>query len=524
MRGRLGIAAGILAGLGGADLAAQSAQHARSVLPISQEVLERRFADADGDGLLDLYVAVQETGGGRALLVYRQREGRMFPAQPDERIAVPKAVVAWTVGRFTAGARAGSVVYLARDAAYARGADGALRKLAAARMLLDMPSDEELPWWPHAGDLDGDGLDELILVVEDGFEIVGTDGASRGRVNLDQIGERNPAAEQEFFGGSLRASLSSQELSELWVPNDDVGVIELPAALFSSVRLPAPVLADADGDGRQDLSYYSSRKLYLHLQAADGSFPAQPSSALRIDRESDSDDSRLEWVDLGGGPAADLLLMRSVDGGATSFSSDWQLRVWRDAALTSTPAAPTEEEPAPDPLLRALPPPAVFLKVSASFVRAYVEDLNGDGRRDLGLSAWDLDVPMLGAGESTLTHEASAHFADAAGGVATRPAFAVAREFGIADLESLRDVPTFAMDLTGDGRADMVESTKSGNVEVRTLTASGATWTPSADAAYRIPVDAALASLEVLDLNRDRIGDFVVSRRGQIEIYLSQRK
>lgn len=521
---RLGIAAGILAGVSGAELPAQSVSHARSVLPIAQEVLERRFADADGDGLLDLYVAVQESGGGRTLLIYRQQEGRLFPAQPDERIAVPKAVIAWTVGRFNAGSRGGDLVYLARDAAYARGADGALRKLAAARMLLDMPTDEALPWWPHAGDLDGDGTDELILVVEDGFEVLGADGASRGRVNLETIGERNPAAERDFLGGSLRASLSSQELSDVWVPNDDVGVIELPPALFSSVRLPAPVLADADGDGRKDLCYYSSRKLYLHLQAADGSFSGQPSSALRIDRESDADDSRLEWVDLGGGPAADLMLVRSVDGGATSFSSDWQLRVWRDAALTSAAIVPTEDDPAPDPLLRALAPPSVFLKVSASFLRAYVEDLNGDGRRDLGLSAWDLDVPMLGAGESTLTHEASAHFAEADGGVSSRPAFAVAREFGIADLESLRDVPTFAMDMTGDGRADMIESTKSGNVEVRTLAASGSSWAPAVDAAYRIPVDAASASLEVLDLNRDRVGDFVVARRGQIEIYLSQRK
>ena len=56
------------------------------------------------------------------------------------------------------------------------------------------------------------------------------------------------------------------------------------------------------------------------------------------------------------------------------------------------------------------------------------------------------------------------------------------------------------------------------------MVASGGSWVPAQDPSFRIPVDAASASLAVLDLNRDRIGDFVVTRHGQIEIYLSQRK
>ncbi len=493
----------------------QSASHARSVLPVTEELLDHRFADDDADGLDDLWLAVRDAAGGRALLLYRQRAGGGFPAQPDERIAVPRAVVCWAVGHFTAGAARAEVLYLARDAAFVRDGEGKLRRLAAAAMLLDMPAESALPYWPHVADADGDGLDEVVFVTAEGFEIVDGAGRLRGACASDTQADRAPAAQRSLFGGALRAKLSSQELSDVFVPNDDVGVIAPPEMLATSVSQACPVWSDVDGDGRQDLSWLVAGQLSVLLQATDGTFPAELSFRLDLSAADGESNARLEWVQLGGGRAADLLLLRESGGGAT-FSSDWQVRAWLDPARAAAPAA---DVAAP----RALPPASVFLKSASSELEAFLADLDGDGRTDLALSAWDVDVSVLGEAATKLIHTVSAHLAQEDGSFSARPAFAVTREYSLSDLQAFRDVPAFALDVTGDGRADMIESSEGGNVEVRSIRPAAGGLAPAEQPSFRIPVDAQAATLEVQDLNHDGVGDFIVTRRGFYEIYLSHR-
>jgi len=484
---------------------------ARSVVPTPLEVLERRFLDENGDGRLDLWLAVRDEDGARWLQVFRQRDGRVFPAEPDERIAVPRAVTAWSLGRFSPG-EAAEVLFFARDAAMARSRiDGALRLLARAPMLLDMASEELLPYWNYLADLDGDGLDEVLLICVDGYRIVDAAGVERGFIPLTPLTERVPAAARDYLGGRVRASLSSRELSDVFVPNDDAGVIGEPPILFTSTRLAAPVWADVDGDGRLDLSWYESDALHLHLQAANGRFPTEPSGRLTLPAAADSDNVRLEWTAFGGSRAADLLFVRKSGGGAVSLSSDWQVRIWIDPFARAAAA----EQPA------LLGEPDAFVKTSAAYAGAYVVDLDGDGTRDLALSSWQVDVGLLGDAATKIRQTASGWLQSDAK-LSSRPAFAETREFTLADVDSLRDVPAFAQNLTGDGRAAFLASTKGGNVEIRPLAPTGGTWAPSPKPAFRIPVDAATASLDVLDLNADGVGDFVVARSGIIEIYLSQ--
>ncbi len=507
-----------------APAAAQQVGHVRTVIALNEEVLDLRFADADLDGRMDVWIVVREESGGRALLVYRQRDGRVFPSQPDERISVRKPVVAWCVGKFTAGASQAEVLFLVRDGAYLRSADGSVKRVAPGRMLLDMPAEDVLPWWPYCADADGDGLDEILLVEEDGFRVFSSAGALRGEVPLDPTGERSPAAERSFFGGSVRASLSSQELSDVFVPDDDVGVIAEPPALFTSVRLPAPAWADADGDGRRDLTYFLDGILLVHLQGADGSFPAEPSVGLDLKAGDSEDDDLLQWTDLDGNAAADLLQVRDGGGSGASFSSDWQIRVWSDPLRGAVLPETVEGASPPPAWLRRPGAPAGFVKVATARVGAYLLDMDGDGRKDLGISGWDLDVSLLGDAGSRLIHSTSGYLAQPEGGFAARPAFTEVREYDLADLDSFHDVPAFSADMDGDGRADLIESTGGGNVEVRPIVARSGSWAPAGEAAFRVPVDALESRMTVLDLNGDRVDDFAVSRRGRVEVYLSQRR
>lgn len=491
--------------------AAQQTGLARSLVPVAGELLARRFADEDGDGRADLWLAVRDGDGARWLLVHRQREGRVYPAEPDLRIAVPRAVIAWAVGRFAA-AGAPELLFLARDLAVVRGReDGGLRPISRAPMLLDMPSEEQLPYWDHLADLDGDGRDEVLLVCEDGYRVVDSDGVERAQLPVKPQAKRVPAAAQAYLGGRVRASLSSQELSEIFVPNEDAGVISTPPILYAAARLPSPVPADADGDGRADLSWFAEGVLHLHLQDAAGGFPAAPDLRLALPADADAEDMRLEWTQFAGGPAADLLLVRRGGGSVLSLSSDWLVRLWTDPAV----AAPRGAEAAP------LGEPSAFVKSEASYAGAYLVDLDGDGARDLALSAWSVDIGLLGDAATKIRQTASGWLQDG-GALPARPAFAQTREFTLADVESLRDAPAFAADLTGDGRADFLASTEGGEIEVRPLEPAGGSWAPAAAAALRVPVDAATASLEVQDLNADGRGDLIVARGAQLEIYLSQ--
>jgi hypothetical protein len=513
-----------IAACAAAPVAAQQVGHARTVIALNEEVLELRFADADLDGMLDAWIAVREASGGRALLLYRQRDGRVFPSQPDERIAVRKPVVAWCVGKFTAGTAQAEVLFLVRDGAYLRSADGSVKRVAPGRMLLDMPAEDSLPYWPYCGDADGDGLDEILLVEEDGFRVFSTAGVLRGEVLLDSTDERSPAAERAFFSGNVRASLSSQELSDLFVPDDDVAVIEAPPALFTSVRIPAPAWADANGDGRDDLTYLRGGILLVHLQGADGSFPAEPSVGLDLKAGDAEDDDLLQWTDLDGDAAADLLQVRDGGSSGASFSSDWQVRVWSDPLRGATLPEAVEGAAPPPAWLRRPGAPTGFVKLATARVGVYLLDMDGDGRKDLGISGWDLDVSLLGDAGSQLVHTTSGYLAQPEGGFAARPAFAEVREYDLSDLDSFHDVPAFSADLDGDGRADLIESSGAGNVEVRPIVARSGSWAPAAEAAFRVPVDALAARMIMLDLNGDRVDDFAVSRLGQIEVYLSQRR
>jgi hypothetical protein len=386
-----------------------------------------------------------------------------------------------------------------------RNSAGRPKLLAREVMLLDLPSSTDLPLWDGMADIDGDGHPEVVLVTATGFSVVDHDGTALGKVAITVGTDRPPIAAGNYLGGLLRTTISAQELGDLFLPNEELGVIARPPALFSDVSLPSPVWVDADGDGRLDLSYLQGFELKVHLQDEAGNFPEKASKVIELPNSEDSDFEQVEWVDLGGGAAADLLLVRSSDD-VLRQTRPWQVRVYLDLALAESVEQPDG-----------------FFKVDSTFLWIYFFDLDGDGQRDICLSAWALDLGLLGRGAPQIEHKVSA-FLSRPDGWATRSAFSWSRTFQVDDFDSLVSLDTFVDDLTGDGQPDMIERSKAGSLEIRRFQGASHGVEIVEEVAAEIPIKALQATIEVIDLNSDGIGDLLVNRDGKLEIHLSYRR
>ena len=211
--------------------------------------------------------------------------------------------------------------------------------------------------------------------------------------------------------GVGRPKMTSEELSDLFVPDDGLGVIEPPPLLHAEVRLLKPFLVEVNGDKKLDLSWYRDGKINLHFQNGEGQFSPQPDRVLELPPVEGFDNERLDWVGLGGGSADDLLLVRSRSAGF--LSGDWQTWVWFDAG----------QKP-------RLGDPEGIWKLDAGWVQPWVEDMDGDGFQDLALSGWHLDVGLAGRRGASVRHELTTYPSLGGSGLDRRAAFKHERNYG----------------------------------------------------------------------------------------------
>ena len=507
---------------GAVALPAQNVSFVRSILPQEGENIDMQVADFDGDGLLDLFVAVRRDGGGREILIYRQRPDGAFASTPDQTIEVKREVVCWGFGEFRPQDPGIELLFTTRSAAYTFSPRSAsyrdnLQEFARGEFLLDLPSERELLEWMQIRDLDGDGVAEVALATVRGFLVVRVDGTIVGEIPLRLEEEQRPAAERALLvPGSAAATLGAQPLADLMVPDDDPGVTDPPPMLHAEEWLPLPHLEDADGDGRLDLIYYQRNGApgetgilvhYLRPQD-DGAlrYAPAPDRVLAVDPGEDWDLNALDLAQVGGGPAVDLLFTRSES--ANNLTFDWQFLLFFD------PLRPDGGLGRPDSIVT----------VEATVASAMLVDLDRRGRKDLGVSAWSLELQTLGLEGVNIAHGVTVYPQDERG-FAAQAACSYRREYDADSFTAFALVPPLSGDLDGDGFTDLLEPAADGTLEVRPLRrrdgvlsfADGA-WRPS-------QTMAPTAVVNLLYPNGDRVHDPRIAHRlrREVEMLVSKR-
>lgn len=424
------------------------------------------LADVDGDGADDLVVATGRGGAraSRALLVHRRRTGAVaFAPEADARLRLTGDVVAFAAADVDPAPGA-EIVLLTATGAWGwltgEGGDTRPRRLVSADFLWQVPHPRETFVWDHGvQDLDGDGLPDLLLPESGGYRVAfqrrGAEGGSGfATESLLSIPEDAAAVEGRAMGrderrrrgNSLRVRIGLDQGGEL----DDADLLNIAEGV------PAPMLADFDGDGLRDVMAQTPDALLVWLQRRGGSFSTAPDRVLSIPVEADRG-RRLDvsysahTADLDGNGRADCLI---VAGDRRSEEVRTQVLVYLQG-VGKGKAQKTDDHPLFGP--EGVPQSALFL---AGFVGGpQVVDVDGDGRPDLALGALRVDTldVLRAAGSGRLDVQLVVH-RGGAGGLSRQPVLDHTLSLPAETTRRGRReiVVRFLADVTGDGVRELL--------------------------------------------------------------------
>lgn len=400
-------------------------------LKVAGRVVTVEAADVDGDGDRDVLVFWRDGYPPEAatrVSLFAAAKGKVA-ARPVQVLRLPDWTVAFDVGDTDGDGRA-DVLLLAHDGVWAHAG------LATGR-LADKPAQVievmTLAAFPHEDHVPP--IDMHIRLEQQPFLLVPT-------VPIGPLGlyRRDPDT-----GWRLLQVLRVPTRSDLHTSAEDFRSVRTYGASFR-LTYPRWVVADQDGDGVDDLLFFTQDELAVFRRRDEGTFPARPDlyrcfGMIRDDeRIQRSLHVRGEAGDVDGDGRADLLFNKTV-GGINNMKTELRLYL----------AGPDGDYPKA---------PAMSSRRDGWGSSARLVDVDGDGRDDLirphvemGISAL---IGMMLKGRLDVTFEVTLSGEGCPG---ERPDLVLESPLAI-NFQSAQELqgpfPLLSTDFNGDGRADLV--------------------------------------------------------------------
>jgi hypothetical protein len=498
-----------------------AAEFVESRLEFPGRVLSYECPDINDDTRGDLFVITREDQD-RVLNFFAAAPDGGFPDAPTWRLALPADVVAY--GLFDARPEPGLEVLLFS----ARGVysltttkaglkDNLTREIEIA-VFPALADPDTVPRWSLTKDLDGDGIDELLVTTK--YEIAvyraptaTRSGDARGFVRIGTIPARpeeeasNGGRPRGRFGGrSAEIRIETSLLNLFRGATSSVPRFEQLRYLSHAQAMRIPALVDWNGDGRVDaIPTFDAKAVEVYLQHEGLTFDATPKKVdFALD---DADDARVQLIDLDGDSRTELMVEREDGDG---LSRDHIVTVFARDAATGYGTFGKEAR--------------ARVKLNASSVDWSLQDVDHDGRKDLVARVLDLPLGITDLAAVRLEMKLLVFRGQGDGTLSRKPDFAFERTLKPEQMERIRE--SFVLDLggdfDGDGINDLLSMQPDGLLEIvgivrdgDGLKLAGKTLTQHRPAN---PVRGTLPA----ELSHDGVSDLVLRHENALTVFVSR--